>query len=205
MFGGHTHIRDFAIYDDKSTALESGRYCETLGWLSMSGIQSSSYKGKINPSGVPNPTMKAKAVGTATASVGIASSTSASNITYSRRYLDWNRLTFEYHAEGSQTKDLNKFDTSRGEIATTNITGVSVSKRLYLALANNSDKSNSKGAQLDVSLWLCASDVVHILRPLPVGWQHLLPTPKGSFSNDQDRCTSRYPPLNGSQHRIHPI
>jgi len=37
IFGGHSHIRDFAVYDDKSTALESGRYCETLGWLSMSG------------------------------------------------------------------------------------------------------------------------------------------------------------------------
>jgi len=24
-FGGHTHIRDFTVYDDKSTALESGR------------------------------------------------------------------------------------------------------------------------------------------------------------------------------------
>jgi hypothetical protein len=24
-FGGHTHLRDFAIYDDKATALESGK------------------------------------------------------------------------------------------------------------------------------------------------------------------------------------
>jgi hypothetical protein len=24
-FGGHTHIRDFTVYDDKSTALESGK------------------------------------------------------------------------------------------------------------------------------------------------------------------------------------
>ncbi|THW48888.1 calcineurin-like phosphoesterase [Aureobasidium pullulans] len=60
MFGGHTHIRDFAIYDDKSVGMESGRYCETLGFLSMSGIESSHYRGKVNPKGVPNPTMKAK-------------------------------------------------------------------------------------------------------------------------------------------------
>lgn len=28
-FGGHTHIRDFTVYDSMSTGLESGRYCET--------------------------------------------------------------------------------------------------------------------------------------------------------------------------------
>ena len=121
MFGGHSHIRDFAVYDDKATALESGRYCETLGWLSMSGIQSSSYNGTMKPSGVPNPTMKAVKVATGTASVALASSTSASNLTYSRRYLDWNRLTFEYHAGGSQIK---AFDTTKGIDISHNITGM---------------------------------------------------------------------------------
>ena len=119
IFGGHTHIRDFAVYDDKTTGLESGRYCETLGWLSMSGIQSSHYRGKMNPKGVPNPTMKAKNVGTSTASARLTTSTSASNLTYSRRYLDWNRLTFEYHAQGSQVKT---FDTPLGASVTQNIT-----------------------------------------------------------------------------------
>ena len=119
IFGGHTHIRDFAVYDDKTTALESGRYCETLGWLSMSGIQSKSYRGAMNPKGVPNPTMKAMSVKTSTASAGLASSTSPSNLTYSRRYLDWNRLTFEYHAAGSQ---IRTFDTTKGVAVTQNIT-----------------------------------------------------------------------------------
>lgn len=118
IFGGHSHIRDFAVYDDKATALESGRYCETLGWLSMSGLP---YKNVTNPSGVPNPTMKAKKVNTTnTASVSLTTSTSASNITYFRRYLDWNRLTFEYHAAGSQIKS---FDTAKGLNITQNITG----------------------------------------------------------------------------------
>ena len=31
IFGGHSHIRDFAVYDTMTTGLESGRYCETLG------------------------------------------------------------------------------------------------------------------------------------------------------------------------------
>lgn len=35
MFGGHSHIRDFKVYDDRAAALESGRYCETLGWTSV--------------------------------------------------------------------------------------------------------------------------------------------------------------------------
>ena len=31
-FGGHSHIRDFTVFDNKSTGLQSGRYCETVGW-----------------------------------------------------------------------------------------------------------------------------------------------------------------------------
>ena len=116
MFGGHTHIRDFAVYDDKSVGMESGRYCETLGWLAVSGINP---KGKANPKGVPNPTQKAKKVSTASASASLASSGIASNMTFFRRYLDWNRATFEYHAAGSQGK---AFDTAKGLAVTKNIT-----------------------------------------------------------------------------------
>ncbi|KAF3763857.1 hypothetical protein M406DRAFT_279968 [Cryphonectria parasitica EP155] len=92
IFGGHSHIRDFQVYDEATTALESGRYCETLGWLSMSGFtaNNSAYTGTAAPEGVPHPARK-------------ATNTSTSPWTYARRYLDWNRLTFEYHASGSQT------------------------------------------------------------------------------------------------------
>ncbi|TVY17093.1 Secreted protein [Lachnellula arida] len=107
-FGGHTHIRDFTVYDDKSTGLESGRYCETLGWLSMSGINSSTFNGNIKPRGVPNPTRK-------------ATNTSTSGLVYSRRYLDWNRLTFEYHATNSQD---STFDYHSGLRVSGDITDV---------------------------------------------------------------------------------
>lgn len=40
IFGGHSHIRNFKIYDEKSTALESGRYFETVGFLSIDGLMS---------------------------------------------------------------------------------------------------------------------------------------------------------------------
>lgn len=153
-FGGHTHVRDFTIYDEISTGLESGRYCETLGWLSMSGIKSSSFRGKMKPRGVPNPTRKAiKADSPSRITESSLSATNATNsltgassspgvnyqvlnqpsasdgtggskyanstIVYSRRYLDWNRLTFAYHASGSQDRT---FENHRGISVTHEIT-----------------------------------------------------------------------------------
>ncbi|GAM86511.1 hypothetical protein ANO11243_045250 [Dothideomycetidae sp. 11243] len=38
FFGGHTHIRDYAIYDKLSVGLESGRYMETIGFQSITGL-----------------------------------------------------------------------------------------------------------------------------------------------------------------------
>ncbi|KAF1990182.1 hypothetical protein K402DRAFT_371227 [Aulographum hederae CBS 113979] len=117
VFGGHSHIRDFAVYDQMTTALESGRYCETLGWLSMSGIRSSSYAGASSPAGVPHPNHLAL-------SSNKTNNPNATNIgaslKYSRRYLDWNRLTFEFHATGSQNPGA--FDYYAGTQITKNIT-----------------------------------------------------------------------------------
>ncbi|EMD66531.1 hypothetical protein COCSADRAFT_84636 [Bipolaris sorokiniana ND90Pr] len=96
FFGGHTHIRDFVVYDEKATGLESGRYCETLGWLAMSGIKSSTCKAPGNPKGVPNPSR------VTLSQVAVDKSTLSTPVRYARRYLDWNRNTFAYHAEGSQ-------------------------------------------------------------------------------------------------------
>lgn len=114
IFGGHSHIRDFQVYDEASTALESGRYCETLGWLSMSGFSAnnSGYTGVSAPlEGVPSPTRK-------------ATNTSTAPWAYARRYMDWNRLTFEYHASGSQTNfttDSAAFTTTAGQNTTEQI------------------------------------------------------------------------------------
>lgn len=116
-FGGHTHIRDFVVYDSISTGLESGKYCETLGWLAMTGIESENFNGTMKPEGVPNPTRKAVIGGEeASHEQGIGS---YDDPLYARRYLDWNRLTFAYHAVGSQ--DL-KFDTKDGVRITDEIT-----------------------------------------------------------------------------------
>jgi len=63
IFGGHTHIRDCVQLDGRSMSLESGRYMETVGWLSadLRGLKSNK------------------------------------NITFSRRYLDANDVTYAYH------------------------------------------------------------------------------------------------------------
>lgn len=34
-FGGHSHIRDFTVFDSNLTGLQSGRFCETLGFVSI--------------------------------------------------------------------------------------------------------------------------------------------------------------------------
>ncbi|KAH9012112.1 Metallo-dependent phosphatase-like protein [Lactarius hengduanensis] len=63
ILGGHTHIRDCLQFDGRSIALESGRYMETLGFLS----------------------------------VDLDHRDSKRNLTVNRRYLDPNRVTYEYH------------------------------------------------------------------------------------------------------------
>ncbi|KAH6604232.1 hypothetical protein Trco_007678 [Trichoderma cornu-damae] len=109
ILGGHSHIRDFAVYDDNAVGIESGRYCETLGWMSMTGFSSgnSGYNGVKNPHGVANPTRPARPG-------------AKSPFVYSRRYLDWNRRTFIYH-----TKQTEKaFDYGSGLRVTGELTEV---------------------------------------------------------------------------------
>ncbi|KAA1121570.1 hypothetical protein PGTUg99_032438 [Puccinia graminis f. sp. tritici] len=80
ILGGHYHIRDCQQLDDRSMSLASGRYMETLGWMSLSGLD--------KPAEKPN---------------------------FSRRYLDANRLTYQFHA-GDQ------FDTIEGVQTTERLT-----------------------------------------------------------------------------------
>jgi hypothetical protein len=74
----------------------------------MSGINSTTYTGNKQPRGVTNPSRKAV-------------NTSTNGLVYSRRYLDWNRLTFEYHATNSQA---TTFDYHSGLRVTGGITDV---------------------------------------------------------------------------------
>ena len=89
----------------------------------MSGIECSAKKVKKNPKGVPNPTRSAvpvRSTGTVSAGVSIPTSNSSSTLRYARRYLDWNRQTFAYHAKGSQ--HLDAFGTPKGAAVSSAIT-----------------------------------------------------------------------------------
>lgn len=48
ILGGHTHIRDCITYDAQSVGLESGRYLETIGWLSANLTKSYTSKGNLS-------------------------------------------------------------------------------------------------------------------------------------------------------------
>lgn len=41
FFAGHQHIRDYAQYDSKAVALASGRFMETIGFMSIDGLSTS--------------------------------------------------------------------------------------------------------------------------------------------------------------------
>ncbi|KAJ6460770.1 Metallo-dependent phosphatase-like protein [Mycena vitilis] len=75
IFGGHSHIRDCLQLDGRSMSLASGRYMETLGWMS------------VNLDGG-----------------------STQNLNFSRRYLDANLVTYQYHTNRT---DLS-FSTPEG-------------------------------------------------------------------------------------------
>ncbi|KAK0189115.1 Metallo-dependent phosphatase-like protein [Armillaria mellea] len=88
ILGGHTHIRDCLQLDGRSMSLESGRYMETVGWMS----------------------------------VKLDTQSSSENLTFSRRYLDPNRVTYEYHTRESQVS----FDTEQGKLITAGLNQLAV-------------------------------------------------------------------------------
>ncbi|KAL1956683.1 hypothetical protein VTO42DRAFT_6933 [Malbranchea cinnamomea] len=73
FFGGHLHIRDYAKYDDMAYGLASGRFMETIGFASISGL--STGKGEVVPS----------------------------SLSFSRRYIDNNLWSFYYHTGTNET------------------------------------------------------------------------------------------------------
>ncbi|KAF8539721.1 Metallo-dependent phosphatase-like protein [Trichophaea hybrida] len=91
FFGGHSHIRDFKVFDAKSTALESGRYFETAGFLSLDGLVPKS-RDDLKPK-------------------------DGGSLRTFRRYLDFNRFGFQYHS----VTDECTFDTLEGIQVTSDI------------------------------------------------------------------------------------
>ncbi|KAK0655904.1 ser/thr protein phosphatase family-like protein [Cercophora newfieldiana] len=85
FLGGHVHLRNATMYDERAIAVASGRYFETIGWVSLDG--------PLKKDEVPSPQPR-----------------DAGKITFSRRYIDTNLLGF-YHHTGLNGE---AFETERG-------------------------------------------------------------------------------------------
>jgi hypothetical protein len=92
FFGGHSHIRDFAKYDSKAYGLQAGRYMETIGWMSIDGIDG---KGKKDRKEI-----KTRA-----------------SMSFQRRYIDNNLFGYHYHTGLNETT----FPTEHGKNVSTMI------------------------------------------------------------------------------------
>jgi 2',3'-cyclic-nucleotide 2'-phosphodiesterase (5'-nucleotidase family) len=111
IFGGHRHVRDAVIFDHSAVGIASGRYCETLGWMSVNGIAKNVTKAKTpmgngtSISSIPSPVPGVKA-------------NNQSALSYSRQYLDFNRYSFEFHTNTNE----KTFNTTNGTAISKNIT-----------------------------------------------------------------------------------
>lgn len=95
-FGGHSHIRDFLVFDGRLTGLQSGRFCETVGWVSVNKTtedQLESVTGQLAVAG------------------GAPSQLASAKGLFSRSYIDFNIDSFLHH---SRQSSLKQFDTEKG-------------------------------------------------------------------------------------------
>lgn len=110
FFGGHTHIRDYAKYDSKAYALESGRYLETIGFMSITGLNAGGNPDDLHvdaPTKLEQPTVR-------------------TSPTFARRYIDNNLSSFHHHTSLNDTS----FPTSHGR----NVSAMIASARKALGL-----------------------------------------------------------------------
>ncbi|KAL8934139.1 MAG: hypothetical protein Q9216_006051 [Gyalolechia sp. 2 TL-2023] len=106
FFGGHTHIRDYYKYDSNAYGLESGRYMETIGFMSLTGL-STGGKPRARSSHHTNEVV-------------------AATPKFSRRYIDNNLYSFHHHTSLNSTT----FPTSHGR----NVSAIIASARKALKL-----------------------------------------------------------------------
>ncbi|KAK3067840.1 hypothetical protein LTR53_015043, partial [Teratosphaeriaceae sp. CCFEE 6253] len=79
FLGGHTHVRDFRRYGKKAVGLESGRYMETVGFLSVSGLRSNSSRDQD------------------AAEVEDVDDAATAGVDFRRLYIDNNLLSYRHH------------------------------------------------------------------------------------------------------------
>ncbi|KIW68784.1 hypothetical protein PV04_04705 [Phialophora macrospora] len=111
IFGGHRHIRDAVVFDSAALGIASGRYCETVGWVSVNGLPNNVTKAKSPMGSATRITQKPSAV------PGVKPYLN-STLSYSRQYLDFNRYSFEFHTGTNE----QTFNSSVGVAISRNIT-----------------------------------------------------------------------------------
>lgn len=84
FFGGHAHVRDALKFDSLSFAIASGRYMETIGWMSVDGVKKKD--------------------------ADELSSSAAKKPSFSRRYIDNNLYGLQHHCG----LDEDTFPTEHG-------------------------------------------------------------------------------------------
>ncbi len=117
FFGGHVHVRDARKFDDKAFAIASGRYMETIGWMSIDGVRKRSPDDgddNNNKDGGKGGKQQEQAAAdellTVTAKPGGSPS-------FTRRYIDNNLFNLQYHAGLNATT----FATEHGRNVTATI------------------------------------------------------------------------------------
>ncbi|MBE3044316.1 metallophosphoesterase [Candidatus Bathyarchaeota archaeon] len=93
FFAGHAHVRDAVNFDSRAFGIASGRYFETIGWMSVDGIKGEKKSSKEDRS-------------------------ISSGLSFSRKYID-NNLLGMYHHSG---KDAESFPTDKGANVSQQIT-----------------------------------------------------------------------------------
>ncbi|RCI12885.1 hypothetical protein L249_0914 [Ophiocordyceps polyrhachis-furcata BCC 54312] len=97
FFGGHAHVRDAVRFDSLSIAMASGRYLETIGWMSIDGIRPKPPPAPLSSSSSPlSPPPPSTAI--------------ATSLTFNRKYIDSNLYGMYYHTGLNATS----FPTDQG-------------------------------------------------------------------------------------------
>ncbi|KAL3442245.1 Metallo-dependent phosphatase-like protein [Aspergillus insuetus] len=120
LFGGHAHHRNFTCYDDNSSGIESGKYCDTVGWVALNEVSSPAWSGAqalLGDDARPNKTCTR----------GNQGDIRDTPYLLDRRYIDWNRVSFAYHTGDLDGRDTGSpsvpasFDTPLGRKVTDDI------------------------------------------------------------------------------------
>ncbi|RMY48704.1 hypothetical protein D0863_15330 [Hortaea werneckii] len=102
FFGGHTHVRDFKRWEDKAMGIESGRYLETIGFLSMRGLKGGGGRKEDGDVEAQNGHDTEESEGTISSPTTSTRRTKKS-LQYNRMYIDNNLHSFHHHTNTNST------------------------------------------------------------------------------------------------------